>query len=137
MKRKLKNELELNLEAGMCEELRKRKVNICCLQEVRWRGEGALFFSVKGRRYKLWWCGNDDKTGGEGILVKEEPCENVVEVGRRCDRVMAIELVFGEEVVRVLMHHKVESQMLRRRDFMRKWRVSGLWETQMNWLWDW
>ena len=42
----------------------------------------------------------DDKTGGVGILVKEEQCENVVEV-RRCDRVMAIGLVFEEEVVRV------------------------------------
>ena len=62
----------------------------------------GLAFCVKGRRYKLWWCGNDDKTGGVGILVKEELCENVVEVRRRCDRVMAIGLVFEEEVVRVI-----------------------------------
>ena len=27
----------------LCEELRKRKVDVCCLQEVRWRGEGARF----------------------------------------------------------------------------------------------
>ena len=41
----------------VCEELRKRKVDVlvCCLQEVRWRGEGARFIGVKGRRYKLWW----------------------------------------------------------------------------------
>ena len=37
-----------------------------------------------------------------GILVKEELCENVVNVRRRCDRVMAFGLVFGEEVVRVI-----------------------------------
>ena len=24
----------------MCEEIRKRKVDVCCLQEVRWRSEG-------------------------------------------------------------------------------------------------
>ena len=24
----------------VCEELRKQKVDVCCLQEVRWRGEG-------------------------------------------------------------------------------------------------
>ena len=70
---------------------------------MRWRGEGARFIGVKGRRYKLWWCGNDDKTRGVGgILVKEELCENVVEVRRKCDRVMAIELVFRENVVRVI-----------------------------------
>ena len=39
----------------VCEELRKRKVDVCFLQEVRWRGEEAGFFGVKGRRYKLWW----------------------------------------------------------------------------------
>ena len=85
-------------ETEMCEKLRKRKVGVCCLQEVRWRGEGARFFGVEGRRYKLWWCGNDDKTGGVSVLVKEELCENVAEV-RRCDRVMAIGLVFKEEAV--------------------------------------
>ena len=37
----------------VCEELRKRKVDVCCLKEVRWRGEGARFFGVKGKRYKL------------------------------------------------------------------------------------
>ena len=85
----------------MCEELRKRRVDVCRLQEVRWRGKEACFFGVKGRRYKLWWCGNDDKTGGEGILVKEELSKNVVDVKRRCDIVMAIGLKFGKEAVKV------------------------------------
>ena len=93
----------------MCEELRKRKVDVCCLQEVRWRGEGARFIGVKGRRYKLWWCGNDDKTGGVGILIKEELCEKVVEVKRRCGRVMGIGLIFGEEVVRVICAYAPQS----------------------------
>ena len=93
----------------VCEELRKRKVDVCCLQEVRWRGERARFIGVKGRRYKLCWCGNDDKTGGVGTLVKEELCENVVEVRRRCDRVMAIGLVFAEEVVRVIYAYAPQS----------------------------
>ena len=83
------------------------QVVVCCLQEVRWRGEGARFFGVKGRRYKLWWCGNDDKIGGVGVLVKEELCEKMVEV-RRCYRVMAIGLVF-EEVVRVICAYAPQS----------------------------
>ena len=62
----------------MYEELRKQLVDVCYLQEVRWRGKGARFFGVKGRRYKLWWRGIDDKTGGVGILVKELS-KNVVE----------------------------------------------------------
>ena len=55
-------------------------MDVCCLQEVRWRGQGAQFMGVKGRRYKLWWSGNSDGTGGVGVLVKEELCEKVVEV---------------------------------------------------------
>ena len=31
-------------------ELRKRKVDVYCLQEVRWRGEGARMFGVKGKK---------------------------------------------------------------------------------------
>ena len=30
-------------------------MDVCCLQELRWRGQGAPFVGVKGRRYKLWW----------------------------------------------------------------------------------
>ena len=50
------------------EELRKRRMDVCCLQEVRWRGQGARFSGVKGRRYK-WWCGNSD---GVGIVMVQE-----------------------------------------------------------------
>ena len=42
-------------------------------------------------------------------MVKEELCENVVEVRRRCDRVMAIGLVFGDEVVRVICANAPQS----------------------------
>ena len=36
-------------------ELRKRMIGACCLQEVRWRLQGARMQGVKERRYKLWW----------------------------------------------------------------------------------
>ena len=66
---------------------------MCCLQEVRWRGQGARFLGVMGRRYKLWWSGNSDGTGGVGVLVKEELCEKVMEVRRRSDRVVTVVMV--------------------------------------------
>ena len=43
---------------------------MCCLQKVRWRGQGARFVGCRGRRYKLWWSGNNDGIGGVGILLK-------------------------------------------------------------------
>ena len=74
----------------VCEELRKRRVDVCCLQKVRWRGQRARFMGVKGRRYKLWWSENSDGTGGVRVLVKEELCEKVVEVRNNSDRVMTV-----------------------------------------------
>ena len=38
----------------VCEELRKRMNDVSCLQEVRWRGQGARMLGVNGRRHKLW-----------------------------------------------------------------------------------
>ena len=32
----------------VCEELRKRGIDVCCLQEVRWKSKGARFTSDEG-----------------------------------------------------------------------------------------
>ena len=42
-----------------CEELSKRMIDVCCLQEVRWRGQGARMLGMYGRRYELWWSGKE------------------------------------------------------------------------------
>ena len=41
----------------VCEELRKRVNDVCCLLEVRWRGQGDRMLGMKERRYNLWWSG--------------------------------------------------------------------------------
>ena len=79
----------------------KRKVDIRCLQEVRWRGQGARYAAIKGRRCKWYWFGSNNGIG-VGILVQEELCEKVVEVRRKCVRMMTTVLVFKEEVIRVI-----------------------------------
>ena len=52
------------------EELRKRKVDVCGLQEVRWKNKGTRFLAVVGWRYKFWWSGNSFGIRGVGILVR-------------------------------------------------------------------
>ena len=39
----------------MYEKLRKRRVDVCCMQEVEWKGQGARFVNTSRRRYKLGW----------------------------------------------------------------------------------
>ena len=64
----------------ICEELRKRMIDVCCLQELRWKGQCARMLGIKGRRYKLCWSEKGDGIGGVGAMVKEEMCEKVVEI---------------------------------------------------------
>ena len=82
----------------MCEELKKKRVDVCCIQGVRWKGRGAHFVGTLKRRYKLWWSGNDAGFRRAGILVKKEISGNVVKLRRKSDRVMAIVQTLGRKV---------------------------------------
>ena len=46
------------------EELRKSMIDVCCLQEVRWRGQGSRMLRMKEGGYKLWWSSKEDGGGG-------------------------------------------------------------------------
>ncbi|KAF3642009.1 hypothetical protein FXO37_22703 [Capsicum annuum] len=48
--------------------LRKKRINIACVQETRWVGSKAR--DVDG--YKLWYSGSERRKNGVGILVDEE-----------------------------------------------------------------
>ena len=93
----------------VCEELRKRMIDVCCLQEVRWRGQGARMQGMKGRRYKLQWSGKGDGVGGVGVMVKEQLCEKVVEVRRVSDGVVIVVVVFVEDVLRLICGYAPQS----------------------------
>ena len=89
----------------VCEELRKRIVDVCCLQ-MRWTGRGSRMLWVEGRTFHLLWSGNGDAAGGVGVIVKElcqngdaaggvgvimkELCRNVVTVRMVSDRKMVV-----------------------------------------------
>ena len=47
----------------VCEELRKRMIDVCCSHDVRWRGWGASM---------LWMNGKGDEVGDVGVMVKED-----------------------------------------------------------------
>ena len=63
---------------------------MCCLLEVRLRGQGAWMLRMKESRYKLRWSGKGDGVGGVGVMVKEELCEDVAEVRRLSDIVVTL-----------------------------------------------
>ena len=85
----------------IADELWRRKVDVCAVQETRWKGERTRFVGAAGERYKFWWKG-DDGSGGVGIMVKEELVDKVIAVERKSDRVIVVVMSFGKVMVRVI-----------------------------------
>ena len=79
----------------------RHKVDICSLQEVRWRGASARLVEGKDSRYKLFWVGNDKGMGSVGILLAEKWVEAIFDVKHVSDRIMLIKLVVGKSIVTV------------------------------------
>lgn len=57
--------------------LRKRKVNIACVQEAKWTGAKARDID----RYKLWYSGAAKNKNGVGILADNDLRDQVVKKG--------------------------------------------------------
>jgi hypothetical protein len=79
----------------VCEMLRRRKVQIGCLQEVRWKKAGVK----KLEGYKLFWQGNEVGMGGVAIMVTMEWEDRVVSVERINDRIMIVKIIFGHKMI--------------------------------------
>ncbi|KAK3556291.1 hypothetical protein QTP70_007045 [Hemibagrus guttatus] len=57
--------------------MERRKVDILCVQETRWKGSKARSI---GAGFKLFYYGVDSKRNGVGVVLKEEFVRNVLEV---------------------------------------------------------
>ena len=107
---------------------------MCCLHKVRWRGQKAQFVGCRGMSYKLWWSGNNDKRSCN--LVKEELCKKVVDVQRKSDRMMAMVLVFEENVIEIICAYfsQVGRSECEKDQFVITWQVSGICKTLVKWF---
>ncbi|KAK2891434.1 hypothetical protein Q8A73_017099 [Channa argus] len=69
--------------------MQRRKVDILCVQETRWKGSKARSL---GAGFKLFYHGSDRKRNGVGVILKEDFVRNVLEVKRVSDRLMSLKL---------------------------------------------
>ncbi|KAK3575200.1 hypothetical protein QTP86_020898, partial [Hemibagrus guttatus] len=81
----------------LADVMERRKVDILCVQETRWKGSKARSI---GAGFKLFYYGVDSKRNGVGVVLKEEFVRNVLEVKRVSDRVMSLKL----EIERVMLN---------------------------------
>ncbi|KAG2645297.1 hypothetical protein PVAP13_2KG426005, partial [Panicum virgatum] len=75
----------------------RRRVNILCVQETKWKGQKAK--EIEDTGFKLWYTGATPGRNGVGILIDRSLKDGVVEVKRQGDRIILIRLVVGDSVL--------------------------------------
>ncbi|KAK3555192.1 hypothetical protein QTP86_010486 [Hemibagrus guttatus] len=83
----------------LADMMERRKVDILCVQETRWKGSKA--HSI-GAGFKLFYYGVDSKRNWVGVVLKEEFVRNVLEVKRVSDRVMSLKLEIEGVILNVV-----------------------------------
>ena len=83
--------------------LERRRVDIGCVRETQYKGEGCTVFGEGEEGYKYLWMG-EDKRGGVGILIRKELEKKmvIVEVNRISTRIIKIKLILGENLMHVI-----------------------------------
>ncbi|XP_071695475.1 uncharacterized protein [Rutidosis leptorrhynchoides] len=76
----------------------KSNIDIGCVQETRWKGEGA----VDIKDYRLWYSGSRKARNGVGIFLGKLHKDNVIDVSRLSDRIMSVSLIIKEETFTVI-----------------------------------
>ena len=78
----------------------RRRVNILCVQETKWKGQKAK--EVEDTGFKLWYTGTTSGRNGVGILIDRNLKDGVVDVRRQGDRIILVRLVVGDSTLNVI-----------------------------------
>ena len=87
--------------AEIVEMLSRRIFDICCAQEIRWKGEWAQKIMEKNCHYKFFWKGYKLGHGGIGIQIKEKWSESVLSISRVNLRIMMLRMLIEITLVNV------------------------------------
>ena len=79
-----------------------RNIDICCFQEVRWRGAGTRTVTGTDTQYKLFWIGNQEGNCGVGVMLAEKWIQKVIHVNRVNDSLMLLKVIVGNRVVTII-----------------------------------
>ncbi|ESN92829.1 hypothetical protein HELRODRAFT_164960 [Helobdella robusta] len=62
----------------IAEMLERRKIDICCLQETRWKSNSVCHISSDKEKYRLFWNGQKTAKNGVGIFVREPIAQEAI-----------------------------------------------------------
>ncbi|ESO11722.1 hypothetical protein HELRODRAFT_152575, partial [Helobdella robusta] len=84
----------------IAEMLERRRIDICCLQETRWKSNGVFHVSSK-KKYKLFWNGQKTAKNGVGIFVRKPVAQEVLDIKRINSRLMWIKLRLEKQTMNI------------------------------------
>ncbi|XP_055377909.1 craniofacial development protein 2-like [Condylostylus longicornis] len=82
----------------LAEVLKRRNIDICCIQEVKWKGANARQI---GEGYTVVYNGYGTKNG-VGIAVNEKMCNNIIQIKRINDRLMYVKIIIEENIFNII-----------------------------------
>ena len=85
-------------EGEVIDMIKRRGIDICCLQETRWTGIGEK--EIGG--YKFIYMGGTKGVSGVGVVVSPEWESNIVNMTRVSARIMMIQFTVGKSVLKVI-----------------------------------
>jgi exonuclease III len=78
----------------------RRRVNILCVQETKWKGQKAK--EVEDIDFKFWYTGNTSTKNGVGIVLDKSLKDGVVDIKRHGDMIILVKLLVGDLVFNVI-----------------------------------
>ncbi|XP_065313749.1 uncharacterized protein LOC135923102 [Gordionus sp. m RMFG-2023] len=79
--------------------LHRKHIDVCCIQETRWKGNGTRMIGKTSEKYKFFWQGGNDGKAGVGVMVA---VDKVVEVRRLYNQIMVIKMIFGRKLYNII-----------------------------------
>ena len=83
--------------------MKRRKIDILCLQETRWTGgkSGGKARDI-GEGYKLYYSGGGKPKNGVGVCLAEKWQDKVITTERKSDRIMTMKLVTSDKTYNII-----------------------------------
>ena len=91
--------------------LARRKVDLCCLQKTRWRGESARLVKGKDSIYKFFRNGDQSGFESVGLMLAEKWVNNVISVARYDRRCFQLRFLVGTIIVNVISCYAPQSSL--------------------------
>ena len=97
------------------EILSRRRVDICSVQEHRWKGgiraNQVRILKGKSCKYCFYYCAHQSGLGGTGMLLAENWADKVIEDQCISDRILLLKLIIGKAVLTLLSTYAPQANL--------------------------